>query len=72
VENIHDNVKYQLGKISRIRKHKQHLSIRDVVVERMNEKKLYISAYINQLLAAKKSSAMRIPHSKEVARLKSG
>ena len=38
----------------------------------MAEKKLYVPTYINQLLGGKKTGIVRIPHQKEVARLKSG
>jgi CRP-like cAMP-binding protein len=45
--------------------------MKEIIKERINEKKLYIPVYINQLLAARKNTKMRIPHSKEVAILKS-
>jgi hypothetical protein len=38
----------------------------------MAEKKLYVPMYINQLLGGKKTGSVRIPHQKEVAKLKSG
>ena len=48
LNNIRDNVKYQLGKIMRIKKYQEQAqSIREIVKERINEKKLYIPVYIN-------------------------
>jgi CRP-like cAMP-binding protein len=46
--------------------------MKEIIKERINEKKLYIPVYINQLLATRKNTKIRIPHSKEVAILKSG